>query len=165
VAKRKPRPRQPKLTPHALEWVEQKLEKMRKAFEAGKKSALLAALRLSCQCGPFVKTPEWVYNGVRDAIYRYEGAEVRTLDEAFGVKRPKNWRQRAELTRKRLGLEVVARIHVWKSVGESVTKELYAEVGRDLGISQSQVQELWEAGKDSDEWLMIAASAKEVRDN
>lgn len=53
-----------------------------------------------------------VFEKLREAVLRYERAEARTLDEAFGVKRPKGFTRAAEEFNRTHGYRLV--MDVWK---------------------------------------------------
>lgn len=53
-----------------------------------------------------------VFEKLREAVMRYHRAEARTLDEAFGVKRPKNFTRSAEEFKHTHGYRLV--MDVWK---------------------------------------------------
>lgn len=101
---------------------------------------IFEAIRRCNQYGKIM--PERVRKPFEDALERYKTADARTLDEAFGIARPKGWSQSAARSRSRktgLGISVAAAIY-YLIAGASLRKraiddELYAEVGAKYGVS------------------------------
>ena len=50
--------------------------------------------------------PDWVANAVSQALYKWRECEVRTLDEAFEVERPKSFNLNAERRKRAKVFEV-----------------------------------------------------------
>lgn len=99
---------------------EQKLEQWKHDHEAGDGAALLHAVALCLNLG--IAAPSWVVTAFNAAWYvRYEGAEARTLGEAFKVHRPEGW------TKKRKSKDVLIFV-AWQEV-----LELRAQPGAVLG--------------------------------
>lgn len=101
---------------------------------------IFEAIRRCSQYGKIM--PERVRKPFEDALERYKTADARTLDEAFGVARPKGWSQSAARSRSRktgLGISVASAIY-YLIAGASLQKraiddELYEEVGAKYGVS------------------------------
>ncbi|HEX6993726.1 MAG TPA: hypothetical protein VF339_06220 [Gammaproteobacteria bacterium] len=76
--------------------------------------------------------PKWLQIAVGRALVRYDGAESRTLDEAFGVRRPKHWtRKRAR--KDAFDLAVYLRvIEHRRRTGEAIGRVLFENVADEL---------------------------------
>lgn len=110
---------------------EQKLEQWKQDYEAGDGTALLHAVALCLNLG--IAAPVWAVSAFNAAWYvRYEGAEARTLGEAFNVHRPEGW------TKKRKRKDVLIFI-AWQEVlelkdepGAVIGPPLFADVAKRL---------------------------------
>lgn len=70
-----------------------KIAELEKRYLAGEAEALLDVVAICLATG--AKPPEWAVTAFNAAwAVRYQGNQVRTLGEAFGIERPSNWRQR-----------------------------------------------------------------------
>lgn len=103
---------------------------------------IFEAIRRCNQYGRLM--PERVRNPFEDALDRYRTAEARTLDEAFGVARPKGWSQSAARSRSRkTGLGISTAAAIYHSIvgatrrGRAIDDGLYEEVGSKHGVSGS----------------------------
>lgn len=88
--------------------------------------------------------PERVRKPFEEALERYKTAEARTLDEAFGVARPKSWSQsKARTMARKTGHGISVAGVIYRSIvganlrGVAIDEELYAEVGSKHGVSAS----------------------------
>ncbi len=74
-----------------------KHDDVREAFfgyeETGDGLLLLEVFRRAAQYG--IPAPPGAYLALKETIERYHSGECKTLDEAFNVKRPPNWKQSA----------------------------------------------------------------------
>jgi len=69
------------------------LSTLESLFIKGNGEALLDAVELCLNSG--IPVPKWVVTGFTCAwTIRWASGRSRTLDDAFGIKRPKNWRQK-----------------------------------------------------------------------
>ena len=73
------------------------LEALRPAVEAGSRDSLLKALELVSH--PGMVMPAWLGDRLGAALHAYLHHAARTLDEAFGVRRPKGYHVRANRER------------------------------------------------------------------
>ena len=109
------------------------LDVMRSAYREGKKIRLLEA---AVRCGKMkVPLPSWVVDGLEEVFRRYSTCEVRTLDEAFGVSRPKGFhsgKMNEVLTK---SLWVSFRVEELRRNGQSVSDEFFDGVGREFAVS------------------------------
>jgi hypothetical protein len=111
----------------------------REAFDQGNKDALLHFISFC-----FLQrrdVPEWAQEKFRDAVARAKDFEIKSWDEVFGRPLEKG----AHLDARRRKHRVLA--EVWKSVnkrrraGDSLNKELYEAVGKELGVGGATVVE------------------------
>jgi hypothetical protein len=114
------------------------LKKMRADYEGGKKLRLLAA---AVRCGKTgVLLPDWIVDGLEEIHRRYTTCEVRTMDEAFGVERPKGFHAGAAHE------EIVKSVGVFKRVVElrrggcAVSDDFFAGVGQEFGVSATKAR-------------------------
>ena len=117
------------------------LETCRVAYENGDRARLLLALRLCLSMR--VLAPAWVVNAVHLATARWYSGEADTLDEAFGVVRRKNFNRAAYLKRQKLEKQVYRKVSAAKERGESITDELFEQIGRPLGLGKTLVKEYY----------------------
>lgn len=116
---------------HIIEAISaEKLEAYRLAFESGDRDALLDALAFCINTD--LNPPRWVVTEFTAAWWvRYDSGQARTLDEAFGISRPKKW------TQKRARKDWLTHI-VWQRVidhrkrGESIARDLFDQVAHEL---------------------------------
>lgn len=115
---------------------------------------LFEAMRRCVQYGkPF---PDRVWSPFMAALESYKNAEARTLDEAFGVRRPKGWSQsaaRARARKNKIGMSTAAAVYL--SVvhrhlqGRPIAQELFDEVGDKHAISGSTARNYYREVKES----------------
>ena len=103
-------------------------------FEDGEKYALLEALKLSCELKQSL-IPHWVAHGVHEAVSNWSELEVKTLDDAFDVKR-KGFRLKDRRAKEYLMPKVYQRVRILHKDGNSITDDLFGVVGEELGISE-----------------------------
>jgi hypothetical protein len=77
-----------------------KLNVLKRRYISGDKTALIDTLKMYID-NDRTELPNWVASAVFKALNQWRDCEVKTLDEAFGVERPKNF-----------DLEAARRIHV-----------------------------------------------------
>jgi len=77
---------------NSIPTIDERLEELRRQFESGDREALLEAIGIVLNAGPVA--PSWVATGFNAAyVVGYQGANAKTLDEAFDIQRPEGWRQ------------------------------------------------------------------------
>lgn len=89
------------------------MDDLKRRVQAGDPMALLVAIG-NCLVTDN-NTPDWVSAGFRGAFLSYHFGVVKTLDEAFHVSRPKNWRRKRAI-KNALDLELWRRVSVYKFV-------------------------------------------------
>jgi hypothetical protein len=123
----------------------QGLEVLRICYEQGDKFALLAAMR-ECAIHSMVM-PDWLARGFISAYDSVGCCEVGSWDEAFGIP----YRKGAHLLRMRQDrinlFRVARRINERHKQGASLNRELFEEVGKELGVGRTKAEELWRRAK------------------
>ena len=84
------------------------IEERRKQFEAGDAAALLDAVDLCARSGTAM--PLWVVEAFCERYLDWRLLRAKTLDDAFGVKRPKNMRFHDQARRERLKARVALEV-------------------------------------------------------
>ena len=103
------------------------IEHLRPAAEAGDGAALLEASVLAMYID--APLPNWIVAELGDAIQRYTAMEVRTLDEAFGL-RPRTQSQfRKDRVALQFGTRIFYQVCALHSAGLPITKDLFQRVG------------------------------------
>lgn len=77
---------------HAME-----LDELRSKIEAGESDAILDALWVAIR--PDAVMPDWLAVRLSRAVMDYKSSKTRTLDEAFGISRPKSYPLKARRER------------------------------------------------------------------
>jgi hypothetical protein len=125
------------------------LADFRKRYENGDKSALLDIVDAHLRTGR--KVPLWTAQPFCDAWLDYVDGRVRTFDEALGLPPPlKNRSFEARKKYNRLRPRVVYQVVKLNTMeNKPIDGELFAKVGRELGISGSTASRLYydKAGK------------------
>ncbi|MEG3791076.1 hypothetical protein V1318_13180 [Lysobacter sp. CCNWLW3] len=123
------------------------LERMRDRVESHDKAgniiingdALLEAISTAATLA--LPMPVWLASAVTGAIAAYKNYDVRTLDEAFGVERPKGKRQDAERKERASAIYVIAevlRLHHVQKVPISV--EIFEIAGETCGVKKTTAE-------------------------
>ena len=103
------------------------VDSLLEAVQGGDRSALLdAMLSVVASREPW---PEWLSDEVAAAIYRYRYHHARTLDEAFGIARPRGYSQEANSKRWYIGLNVMWDTRFLIEAGAVVDEALFEAVG------------------------------------
>jgi hypothetical protein len=72
-----------------------RLNGLKQRYALGDKTALIDTLKMYTDIDR-TEMPDWVASAVFQALYKWRECEVLTLDEAFGVTRPKGFRLEVE---------------------------------------------------------------------
>ena len=102
------------------EWIESQHERI----EAGDGDALLSALLDVCLSD--APMPHWLSVHVASAVRRYTHMHVKTLDEAFGVKKRVGFARLSK--RRRYGMRIYFEVCALHSVGVAISKDLYKAI-------------------------------------
>ncbi len=122
--------------------VEFEFDQLKKSFDEGNNACALHALAFSLYFD--AKPPEWAIKHLNNGYQRWHYAEVRTLDEALGIERPKGFRLDAA---KRNAMHAAAiMIEVNKRLQqESYDDEIFEEVGKIWGLGKTATKEIYTA--------------------
>lgn len=109
----------------------ERLEEFRKAYEAGNRIALFHAI--STCLAHEVRAPKWVYDAFHVAVFGWALAEFRTLDQAFGVTRPKGWSQK-RARKDAMGFWIWSRVNDYRreNRGTKITRDLFVAVAEKI---------------------------------
>jgi hypothetical protein len=124
----------------------QDLVKLYKRYDAGDRSALLDAIYLLS--GAFF--PAWVREGFTEAWAQYRQYNVQTLDQAFGIKRPKGQHLEAARKRELLRPLIVGEVYYRHAKGAPLDQGTFEAVGRALGISGGEVGKIFSEPESDD---------------
>lgn len=122
--------------------------------KTGDGMVLFETMRRCVQYGkPF---PDDVWAAFMAAVERYHTGAARTLDEAFGVSRPKGWNQPAALSRSQkteLGVSVAGAVYLavvqrHLNASRAIDMELFDEVGEEYGLGGSTARNMYREVKD-----------------
>lgn len=102
----------------------EQIERQRERIQKGDGDALLSALWDVCLSGS--PMPDWLSVAVASAIRRYSHMHVKTLDEAFQVKKRVAFAKRSK--RVRYGMRMYFEVCALHSVGVSITPELFKAI-------------------------------------
>ena len=111
------------------------IEGCRADIEAGNGDALLYALLQVCMSD--APMPTWLRPKLAAAVRRYTHDQERTLDEAFGVVRPKGWHQKAAHERRKKGARVFHTICGMRAAGAALDEALFKAVGNLHGVGKT----------------------------
>ena len=106
-------------------------------YEAGLRHAPLVALEDAIRLG--MPVPTWAGEALIRGIARWSRGVDRTLDEAMGVQRPKNWDQVAAQNRFAKLWLVVGRVEEFRK-HRAVDDSLFEEVGEQYDLSGATVK-------------------------
>lgn len=120
-----------------------RLEELGKAFAAGDRGALMAALRVCANHD--LPMPQWLSKAYIRSYDQVLTCRVKSWDEAFGAPFPKGanlnaLRKRREL-RYRIGLAVLNRIQRYPDM--PIDKGLFEAVGKEFNVGASLAEELY----------------------
>lgn len=121
----------------AAEITAQRLVELELMYQAGVSHAPLCAIQEAISYG--IPLPLWAANAVSDAIQAWSSAAVKTLDEAFGVRRPKNWDQTAARNRHMRADAVVDQVDQLRRT-KPLAEELFEEVGEQFNVNPATVK-------------------------
>ena len=92
--------------------------------------------------------PEWAIKGLIEAAQWYRNGKVLHMEEAFGAKRPKNYRQAKVLELSEMSLDIYARCRQLQDAGVKIAAPeygggLFKTVGKEYGMSSSKVRDYY----------------------
>ncbi len=115
------------------------MDEFRRRYDAGETRALFDAISSCLAHG--IKAPDWVWQAYHVAWLKWSMADCRTLDEAFGVARPKGW------SRKRAKKDAYVFV-LWNFVVKyrrenpetSITRDLFEAVAEKLNEANADMK-------------------------
>jgi hypothetical protein len=117
------------------------LKRCHERFDQGDKLAVLDAIDL---CGRAGLLPLWVRNAFCNAFSAYQRYEAATLDQAFGVERPKGEHFNKRRERERLREQILFRVYyLHYQEAAPLDMETFARVGKELNKSTSYVSKVF----------------------
>ena len=118
-----------------------RLANYHKHFRAGEAEALLDALEL---CAAYrVPLPEWAANEFLERFYAWAEFRTATLDEAFGVARPKGTQLKARRLREALRFYVLREVRRLRNEGMPMSDEIFETVAAAVGISKKRASKIY----------------------
>lgn len=125
-----------------VELLRYRVEGLRLRYERGDGAALLTAVK-NCLAFDDLKTPGWVAQAFSEGINRYTCFKAKTVDEAFGIKRPKNFRLHTARRDFERRLPVYKRCGELIEAGQGVSNALFDKVAKEQGLNRRQVSEYY----------------------
>lgn len=120
------------------------LEPLRQKYECGDSTALIDTLRY---CLTFtVPVPEWAAAPVRDGLTGWRFDRYKTLDQALGVQRPKNYDNTRGLSKNRYLWEIYDEVRAAHEAGVPLD-ETFDKVSEKYGTSASTVKRMYYEAK------------------
>ena len=122
---------------------ERALAWLRRAFEAGDRSSLLAAIRVCARSG--LPLPDWASTAYIRAFDEVRNAEALSWDEVFGRPYPKGIHRNAERKRGRLRRVIAHRVKAIRASepGTPIDEALFERVGAEFHIGKTLASELY----------------------
>jgi hypothetical protein len=118
---------------------DQQLVECRQRYNAGDKYAILDALYIRVHDFP----EQWLRDAVMNALDAHYQYAAETLDQAFGIKRPKGKGFAAARRDALLREPILFRVYELHRQGMPLDGRLFAEVGSELGISGIKVRRIF----------------------
>lgn len=115
-------------------------ERFRLHFEQGDKSCALHALAFACYFDS--RPPRWAIEHVLTGYRNWSSAEVRTMDEALGIKRPKGWQLRTARNASRYGGAIFVEVNKLLEK-EACTDDVFHQVGKRRRIGKTAASEIY----------------------
>lgn len=138
---RRPRTRVPAVTAKSYKLGAAVVEQRRKQFEAGQDWALLDAVNFCAR--ERMAMPVWLVNAFCDRYMKWYLFKVRTLDEAFGVERPKRARIKDRARHEWLKPRVVLEVMRLREDNVPFGDGMFERVGEKLGVGKTQASDAY----------------------
>ena len=110
------------------------LDKFHSDYRSGDKISLLYVISV-CANGN-LKIPEWAKNEINEALRKLRKYEVRTLDEAFNIKKEKG-HLNALKKRSTIGPAIYERVIRLHAIKKPIDSQLFEEVGKEFNIGKT----------------------------
>jgi hypothetical protein len=114
---------------------------MRRRFDSGDSTVLLQYIYVCFN--ERVAVPPWVQEKFRAAIDKFHRREIKSWDEVFGRPLLKGKQLATEQRKLRLAGPIYQRVYERHMAGEPVTKALFDEVGKEVGVSGTVAAEIY----------------------
>lgn len=85
--------------------------------------------------------PDWLAGRVTQAISSYRNYEVKTLDQAFGVQRPKGKRIHAEFNERQNAIYVIAEVLYLQAQGKPTDAGIFEAAGATCKVGKTTAEE------------------------
>jgi hypothetical protein len=134
----------------------QALARLKARHDAGDGRALFEALDLNTS----IMVP-WIAEAYAKGWGRYLRHEAKTLDEAFGVERPKGQHFEAARKRERLRPQIILGVYALHANGKGMPLDgaIFETIGREAGISGREASEIF-GEPESDELRELARNLR-----
>lgn len=130
------------------------LEEHRRRFQAGNAAELIAAIRFCFN--EEIVPPEWIVNAFFRATNDWYSMRTKELGEAFGVQWPKGKSFSAAKKKRRLKWAVDLAVTDAKMRGVPIDNELFASIGKKLGLGVTLVKEYYASARQAKRVPMVA---------
>ena len=118
-----------------------RLAKYHKYFCAGEAEALLDALEL---CAAYrIPLQEWAANEFLKRFYPWAEFRTATLDDAFGVARPKGTHLKARRLRQALWFDILREVSRLQNEGMPLSDEIFERVAELVGTSTKRARKIY----------------------
>ncbi|MDO9104816.1 MAG: hypothetical protein Q7U57_07625 [Methylovulum sp.] len=124
------------------------LEKLIARYDQGEKEALLHIIN-HCIWAK-IDVPERFADAFGEAVFKWQKAEVPSLDKAFDVERPKGEHINARKKKLRLMRRVHLAVETLHKEGRPINKILYQEVGEQFHIGGTLAENYHKESKNTD---------------
>ena len=122
-------------------YVAEILDILHERFDNGDKSALLYAIY---HCLLMKRPlPEWLRLAFLHTYEAHARFEIRSWDEVFGRPVPKGTHLETEKQKAELRPLIILRVQALKTEGRPIDKNLFEEIGTELGISGSTAGDIY----------------------
>lgn len=115
------------------------LERHKAGVEAGDGHAVLEALALAASLN--LPMPVWLSSAVTSAVATYQNHDAKTLDEAFGVSRPKGQQKHAVRSEGRNAMFVIAEVLRLHARGVPIGPGIFERAGETCAVGKTTAQE------------------------
>lgn len=140
-------PGEEKLSETLKKGLDEVLEYLRRRYERGDKDVLLYAAHL-CLAIDDLTSPLWVKAAFHEAFSKYQSCEAKRLEDAFGIHRPKNWRQDTAKQQYEKRWPIYKRcLELHEKEGRGISNDLFEDVAREFGTNRRQVSVYYYSAK------------------
>lgn len=105
-------------------------------------SLLQSVIGMSLLCAALFPETRVVASKFVKALAKYRRGDAKTLDEAFGISRPKHWRQSSETFYFMKGMKIAIDVGALLDDG-GVTPDVFDEVGKNYSKSGKTIEKIY----------------------